>query len=89
MKRHHIVGIIAGICAIGLAVRSVLGSNRALAENIIGVVVSFTLLSGVTIPTFFKDRLPSRWSQEIIPIWTRIVVVSLLFLEFLVFNPLP
>ena len=83
MKRHYIVGIIAGICAIGLAVRS------ALSANIIGAVTSFILLSGVAISTFFKDRLPPRWSQEIIPFWMCIVVVSLLLLEFLVFNHLP
>ena len=83
MKRHHIVGIIAGICAIGFTVRS------ALSADIIAALISFTLLSGVAIATYFKDRLPPRWSHEILPLWISIVAVSLILFEFLVFNHFP
>ena len=83
MKRHHVVGIIAGICAIGLSMRS------AISANIIGAVVSFSLLSGIAISTFFKDRLSPRWSQEIIPFWMFVIVVSLLFLQLFVLDHLP
>ena len=82
MKRHHIVGIIAGICAIGLTVRS------ALSADIINAVINFTLLSVVVVSTFFKDRLPPRWSHEILPLWICIIGISLILLEFLVFNNL-
>lgn len=61
MKRHHIVGIFAGICAIGLAVRSLLSGN------ILDALINFTVLSFLTISTFFKDKLSSRWSQVILP----------------------
>ena len=83
MKWHHVVGIIAGICVIGLAVRS------AISANIIGVIVSFSLLSGIAISTFFKGRLSPRWSQEIIPFCMLVIVVSLLLLELFVLDHLP
>ena len=57
MKRHHIVGIIAEICGIGFTVRS------ALSGNIIDALIDFTLFSVVAVSTFFKDKLPPRWSQ--------------------------
>lgn len=88
MKRHHIVGIIAGICAIGLVVRG-LAVGSALPANISNIVISFILLSGVAIPTFFKDKLPSRWAQEIIPLWMCIVIIILSMFEILVLNHLP
>ena len=47
MKRHHIVGIFAGICGIGLTVR------YALSAGIIEALITFTLFSVVTISTFF------------------------------------
>lgn len=77
MKRHHIVGIIAGICAIGLAVRSVLSAY------IIDALVTFILLFGLAIITFFKDRLPSRWSQGRLPLWMYVVVVCLVLFELI------
>ena len=81
MKRHHIVGIIAGICGIGLTVRS------ALSADIIDALINFTLFSVVAVSTFFKDRLPPRWSQPILPSWFRVVLVcislfALLFLNY-------
>lgn len=80
MKRHHIVGIIAGICAIGFTVRS------ALSGNIIDALVNFILLSILAIATFFKDKLPSKWSQPILPAWVRIVLVCIALLAWLFFN---
>jgi len=75
MKRHHIVGIIAGIGGIGLTVR------HALSASIIEALITFTLFSGLTISTFFKDRLPPRWSREILPFWICVIVVCLMLLE--------
>ncbi len=77
MKRHHVVGIIAGICAIGLAVRS------ALSAEIIDALINFTALSVVAISTFFKDRLPPRWSQGILPFWMCVIVVCLFVFELI------
>jgi len=77
MKRHHIVGIITGICAIGFAVRSVLS------VSIIDALVTFILLFGLAIITFFKDRLPPRWSQGRLPLWMYLIVVCLFLFEFL------
>lgn len=80
MKRHHVVGIIAGVCAIGLAVRS------ALSANIIDALIIFMVLSGVAISTFFKGKLPPRWSHGILPLWMCIIVVCLLLFELIVFD---
>ena len=80
MKRHHIVGIIAGICGIGLAVRS------ALSGNTIDALINFILLSIVAISTFFKDRLPLRWSQPIFPSWLHVVLFCISLLALLFFN---
>ena len=82
MKRHHIVGIFAGICGIGLTVRS------ALSGNIIDALINFILLSVLAIATFFKDKLPPRWAQPILPFWIRVVLVgislfALFFLNYL------
>ena len=76
MKRHHIVGIIAGICGIGFTVRS------AMSANIIDALINFTLFSVVTISTFFKDRLPQRWSHEILPFWMCVILIGLFLFEF-------
>ncbi|MYA69047.1 hypothetical protein F4009_00035 [Candidatus Poribacteria bacterium] len=81
MKRHHIVGIIAGIGGIGLTVR------HALSASIIEALITFTLFSGLTIATFFKDRLRPRWSHEILPFWMCIIVVCLMLLEILDYFP--
>ena len=51
MKRHHIVGIFFGICAISLAIRS------ALSGNIVEALLYFTALSAIAVSGFFKDRL--------------------------------
>ena len=80
MKRHHIVGIIAGICGIGFTVRS------ALSANIIDALINFTLFSIVAASTFFKDKLPPRWSQPILPPWVRIVLISFSLLALLFLN---
>ena len=80
MKRHHIVGIIAGICGIGLTVRNVLSAD------IIEALITFTMFSLVAISTFFKDRLPPRWSQPILPSWLRIALVCISLLALLLFN---
>ena len=77
MKRHHIVGIIAGIGGIGFTVR------HALSASIIEALITFTLFSVITISTFFKDRLPSRWSHGILPFWMCVIVVCLMLLEVL------
>ncbi|MDE0313282.1 MAG: hypothetical protein OXM61_00140 [Candidatus Poribacteria bacterium] len=77
MKRHHIVGIITGICAIGFALRS------ALSVSIIDALVNFILLFGLAIMTFFKDRLPPRWSQERLPLWMCVLVVCLVLFELI------
>lgn len=80
MKRHHIVGIIAGICGVGFTVRS------ALSGNIIDALITFTLFSIVAASTFFKDKLSPRWSQPILPSWVRIVLVCIALLGWLFFN---
>ena len=80
MKRHHVVGIIAGICGIGFTVRS------AMSANIIAALIDFTLFSVVAISTFFKDKLPPRWSQPILPSWLRVVLVCISLLALLFFN---
>ena len=76
MKRHHIAGIIAGICAIGLGVRSLLS------ENIVEALIYFVALSGIAVSTFFKDRLTPRWSHRILPFWLGVVLICLFFFEF-------
>ncbi|MDE0016644.1 MAG: hypothetical protein OXU51_10680 [Candidatus Poribacteria bacterium] len=81
MKRHHIVGIIAGIGGIGLTVR------HALSASIIEALITFTLFSVLTFSTFFKDRLPPRCSHEILPFWMCVIVVCLMLLE--IFDYLP
>ena len=78
MKRHHIVGVIAGICGIGLTIRN------ALSIDIIEALITFTVFSVVAISTFFKDRLPQRWSHEILPFWMCLIVVCLMLLELFV-----
>lgn len=83
MKRHYIVGIIAGMCGIGFTVRS------AVSANIIDAFVIFTMFSFLTISTFFKDRLPRRWSHEILPFWICVIVVCLMLFELVVFIFLP
>ena len=80
MKRHHIIGIIAGICGIGFTVRS------ALSANIIDALINFTLFSVVAVSTFFKDKLPPRWSQPILPSWLRVVLVCISLLALLFLN---
>ena len=83
MKKHHIVGIIAGICGIGLTVRS------AVSADIIEALIMFTGFSVITISTFFKDRLPQRWSHEILPFWMGVILVCLMLFELVVFIFLP
>lgn len=83
MKKHHIVGIIAGICGIGLTVRS------AVSADIIEALIMFTGFSVITISTFFKDRLPRRWSHEILPFWMGVILVCLMLFELVVFIFLP
>lgn len=79
MKRHHVVGIIAGICAIGLTVNRVLSGNIIGWANIIDAVVTFILLSIVALLTFFKDRLPSQLYQRRLPTsWVFVVIVGTL-----------
>ena len=79
MKRHHIVGIFAGICGIGLTVR------HALSAGIIEAVITLTLFSVVTISTFFKDSLPRRWSHEILPFYMCVIVVCLTLFQLVVY----
>ena len=64
MKRHHVVGIIAGICGIGLTVDRVLSGNIIGWANIIDAVVTFILLSIVALSTFLKDRLPLNCTND-------------------------
>ena len=79
MKRHHVVGIIAGIGAIGLTVDRVLSGNIIGWANIIDAVVTFILLSIVALSTFFKDRLPSQLYQRHLPTpWVFVVIVGIL-----------
>lgn len=80
MKRHHIVGIFAGICGIGFTVRS------AFSGNITDALIHFTLFSVVAVSTFFKDKLPPRWSQPILPSWIRVALVCIALFAFLFFN---
>ena len=80
MKRHHIVGIIAGICGIGFTVRS------ALSADIIDALINFILFSVLAVSTFFKDKLPSKWSQPILPSWVRIVLICISLLALLFLN---
>ena len=74
MKRHHIVGIFAGICAVGLAARSLLSGN------IFDAFINFILLSAVAISVFFKDKLPPQLSRPMFPSWVHVVMAVLLFL---------
>ena len=79
MKRHHVVGIIAEICGIGLTVDRVLSGTITGWANIIDAVVTFILLSVVALSTFFKDRLPSQLYQGRIPTsWGLVVIVGIL-----------
>ena len=75
MKRHHIVGIFAGICAIGLAIRS------ALSGDIFGALIYFTALSAIAASSFFKDRLSARWSHRILPFSICVVLIFVFLLE--------
>ena len=79
MKRHHIVGIIAGICGIGLTVR------HAFSADIIEALVTFTMFSVLTVATFFKDRFAQhpRWDHEIWPFCICVIVICLMLLELL------
>ena len=77
MKRHHIVGIITGICAIGLAVRS------ALSGYVIDALINFIVLFGLAIITFFKDRLPPRWLHGRLPLWIYVIVICLFLFELI------
>lgn len=79
MKRHHIVGIIAGMGGISFTVRNVLSAD------IIEALITFTIFSVITISTFFKDRLPRRWSDEILPLWMCVIVVCLMLFELVVY----
>ena len=83
MKRHHIVGIIAGIGGIGLTV------GHALSADIIEALITFTMFSVLTISTFFKDRLPPRWDwdHEIWPFCICVIVVCLILLELFFYLP--
>ncbi len=83
MKRHHIAGIISGICAIGLAVRS------ALSGNIVEALIYFIGLSVIAVSSFFKDRLTPRWSHRILPFWMGVILVCLMLFELVVFIFLP
>ena len=76
MKRHHIVGIFAGICGIGLTVRS------ALSGNIIDALIHLTMFSVVAVSTSFKDKLPPRWSDWILPFGMCVVVICLFLFKF-------
>ena len=79
MKRHHVVGIIAGICGIGLTVDRVLSGNIIGWANIIDAVVTFILLSIVALSTFLKDRLPSQLYQRHLPTsWVLVVIAGIL-----------
>ena len=79
MKRHHVVGIIAGICGIGLTVDRVLSGNIIGWANIIDAVATFILLSIVALSTFLKDRLPSQLYQRRLPTsWVFVVIVGIL-----------
>ena len=82
MKRHYIVGVIAGVGAIGFTIRSILSAN------FIDAAINFILLSGVAVSTFYKEKLPTKWSQPIIPFWLFTAVVSLSLLGLLILNNL-
>ena len=69
MKWHHIVGIITGICAIGLVV------DKVSSANIIDTVITFILLSTLAVSTFFKDRLPSHLTQRRIPTSSVLLII--------------
>ena len=73
MKRHQIVGIIAGICAVGLALR------HSFQGNVLDGLITFAMLSVVAISTFFKDKLPPQMSRRILPSWVYVVLFLLLF----------
>ena len=78
MKRHHIAGIIGGICAIGFTV------HNALSGNIVEALIYFIALSVIAVSSFFKDRLAPRWSHRILPFWICVVVICLLLFELVV-----
>ncbi len=76
MKRHHIAGIFAGICAIGLTV------YNALAGDIVAALLYFTALSAIALSSLFKDKFSPRWSQWTLPFWMCVVLICIFLFEF-------
>ena len=75
MKRHHIVGIILGICGCLLAIR------QAFFRDSIGeAIVTFVGVSIVSLSIFFKEKLPPQFSRQLLPRWVYIVISSFLFI---------
>lgn len=72
MKRHHIVGIIAGICGCLLAIHQ--GFFRGMITD---AIITFIGISFVAISTFFKDKYPPQLSRRILPRWILIVIFIL------------
>lgn len=64
MKRHHIIGIIAGICGCVLAIHQ--GFFRGMITD---AIITFIGISFVAISTFFKDKYLVRLSDRLLPQW--------------------
>ena len=73
MKRHHIIGILAGICGCLLAIR------QAFFRGLIGeAIITFIAVSIVALSTFFKDKYPPQFSRRFLPRWVYLVLTLLL-----------
>ncbi|MDE0324401.1 MAG: hypothetical protein OXN27_10835 [Candidatus Poribacteria bacterium] len=72
MKRHHIVGIIAGISGCLLAI------HQAFFRGMISeAIITFIVLSIVATSTFFKEKYPIQFSHRLLPRWVYIVLTLL------------
>lgn len=72
MKRHHIIGILAGICGCLLAI------HQAFFRGSIGeAIITFIAVSIVALSTFFKDKYPPQFSRRFLPRWVYIVLTLL------------
>lgn len=72
MKRHHIIGIMAGISGCLLAIR------QAFFKGMISeAIITFIGLSIVAVSTFFKEKYPLQFSHRLLPRWIYIVLTLL------------
>ena len=81
MKRHHIIGILTGICGCLLAI------HQAFFRGLIGeAITTFIVLSIVALSTFFKDKYPQQFSRRFLPrrvyiILTLLSCIAIIWIE--------